>query len=434
MSMRPPRAALSAAPGLFLASLLLPSSLAASGFSIYEQGGRGMGFSGAYTALADDPSAIFHNPAGIAFLKGKQIYLGGTLAAPRSRFTGDDPFPGAGTREEQDVGVIPVPTLYYTQKVRDRLVLGVGLDAPFGFKTQWANPKTYSGRFISLEADLKSFSLNPTVAYKLADRLSIGGGLDFRLSKVKLRRRVPGVNPFTQTVIDVAEVQLESGWATGWGFNVGLLGKPSENLSIGLAYRHKVTVDYTGDAAFTPIPTGNAQVDAAAAAALPAGRPGITTAITFPASFSGGAAYHWEQWTLAADAVWFQWSTFGRLQLDFERGSGVASQTIVEDYQNIWQFRVGLERRLNDRWALRGGYHFDQTPVPAPSVSPLLPDQDRHGFSLGGSWTEGRLRIDAGAWYLRLSPRSTEGLNRDRYNGTYDNSAFTVGVSLGYVF
>jgi len=434
MSMRLPRAVLFAGPAFLLAFALRPSSLAASGFSIYEQGGKGMGFSGAYTALADDPSAIFHNPAGIAFLKGSQIYLGATVVAPRSHFTGDDPFPGAGTREEQDVGVIPVPTFYYTQKVRDRLVLGLGVDSPFGLKTQWANPKTYSGRFISLEADLKSFSLNPTVAYKLADRLSVGGGIDFRLSKVKLRRRVPSVNPFTQTVIDVAEVQLESGWSSGLGFNLGLLAKPSESLSVGLAYRHKVTIDYTGDAAFTLIPTGNAQVDAAAAAALPPGRPGLTTAITFPASFSGGAAYQWEKWTVAADAVWFQWSTFDRLQLDFEQGSGLASQTIVEDYQNIWQFRVGIERRLNERWALRGGYHFDNTPVPAASVSPLLPDQDRHGFSLGGSWTEGRLRIDAGAWYLRLSPRSTEGLNRDRYDGTYENSAFTVGVSLGYSF
>ena len=111
-----------------------------------------------------------------------------------------------------------------------------------------------------------------------------------------------------------------------------------------------------------------------------------------------------------------------------------ASQTIREDYSSIWQFRVGLERRLNDTWAIRGGYHFDNTPVPAISVTPLLPDQDRHGFALGGSWTGGRLRLDAGAWYLHLSPRSSEGLNRDHYNGTYDNSAVTFGLSLGYSF
>jgi long-chain fatty acid transport protein len=430
----PMRICARAAAAALLLAFFRPPCLSASGFSIYEQGGRGMGFSGAYTALSDDPSAIFHNAAGIAFLRGKQIYLGGTVVAPRSNFTGDDPFPGARNRERQNAGLIPVPTFYYTQKLRDRLVVGFGVDSPYGLRTEWDHPNTYSGRFISLAADLKSFSLNPTIAYKLADRLSIGGGLDFRLSKVTLVRRVPSVNPFTQKVIDVAEVQLESNWNHGLGFNVGLLAKPTENLSLGLAYRHKVTVDYVGSAAFTQIPTGNAQLDAAAAAALPAGRPALTTSITFPAILNGGAAYHWEKWTLSADVVWFQWSTFDQLRLSFEPGSGVASQTIPEDYSSIWQFRVGLERRLNDTWAIRGGYHFDNTPVPAASVTPLLPDQDRHGFALGGSWTGGRLRLDAGAWYLHLSPRSTEGLNRDHYNGTYDNSAFTFGLSLGYSF
>jgi len=313
-------------------------------------------------------------------------------------------------------------------------VLGIGVYSPFGLKTQWADPDSFSGRFISLEADLKSISVNPTVAYKLADRLSVGGGLDLRLSKVKLRRRVPSINPFTQKVIDVAEAELESDYASGLGFNLGLLAKPSEALSLGLAYRHKVTVDYQGGARFTLIPTGDSQLDAIAAASIPSGRPGLTTSITFPAILSGGAAYHLEKWTVAADVVWFQWSTFDRLELDFEQGTGLAPLVIEEDYASIWQFRVGLERRLSQRWAVRGGYHFDDTPVPTASMSPLLPDQDRHGFSVGGSWTGGRLRIDAGAWYLRLAPRSTEGLSRDRYDGTYDNSAVTFGLSVGYTF
>ncbi|HSB62324.1 MAG TPA: outer membrane protein transport protein [Vicinamibacteria bacterium] len=419
---------------LFLAVLLLPPSVAASGFSIYEQGGRGMGFAGAFTALSDDPSAIFHNAAGVAFLKGRQVYLGSTLVGPKSRFEGDDPFPGAGTRERQDVGILPVPTLYYAQRLRERLVLGIGVHSPFGLKTQWADPDSFSGRFISLEADLKSFSVNPTVAYKLADRLSVGGGLDLRLSKVKLRRRVPSINPFTQKVIDVAEAELESDYGHGLGFNLGVLAKPSEKVSLGIAYRHKVTVDYQGGARFTLIPTGNSQLDALAAASIPSGRPGLTTSITFPAILSGGAAYQLERWTVAADVVWFQWSTFDRLELDFEQGTGLAPLVIEEDYANIWQFRVGLERRLGARWAVRGGYHFDDTPVPTASMSPLLPDQDRHGFSVGGSWTGGRLRLDAGAWYLHLAPRSTEGLSRDRYDGTYDNSALTFGLSVGYSF
>src|SRR5215468_7489467 len=92
---------------LFALALLLPASRAfAAGFSIFEQGARGMGFAGAFTAQANDPSAIFHNPAGIAFLKGKQIYLGATLIHPSSDFTGADPFPGASVTEKGDVGLL----------------------------------------------------------------------------------------------------------------------------------------------------------------------------------------------------------------------------------------------------------------------------------------------------------------------------------------
>src|SRR5687768_5947056 len=153
----------------------------AGGLALFEQGARGMGFAGAFTAQADDPSAIFHNPAGLAFLKGKQAYVGGTAVRPSTDFVGAAPFPGEGTAESGDVGVLPVPALYYSQPFSDRLAIGVGVHTPYGLKTAWASPGTYSGRFISQEATLSGVSINPTLAYKLADRLSIGAGLDVRL-------------------------------------------------------------------------------------------------------------------------------------------------------------------------------------------------------------------------------------------------------------
>ena len=425
-------AARSAAAVLSLA--FLPTISSASGFSVYEQGGRAMGFAGAHTAITDDPSAIFHNAAGIAFLDGTRFYAGGTLVAPESSFAGADPFPGAGVLENQDTGVIPVPALYFTRDARSSVVWGVGVYTPFGLRTQWANPDTFTGRHISLEADLKGVAINPTVAVKLANRLSVGAGLDVRVAKVKLRRRVPFTNPFTQQVMDIAEATLESGYDSGVGFNVGLVAKPTDELSLGLSYRHRVTVDFAGDAAFDRIPTGIPQLDQAVAAnPLLQGRPALGTSITFPGILAGGVAYDWERWTVSADAVWFNWATFDRLELTFPERPQL-DQTVIEDYRNIWQFRAGAERRLGEHWAVRGGYHYDQTPVPVESVSPLLPDQDRHGVALGGSWLRERWRVDAGLWYLFLSPRSTEGRSRDHYNGSYDNSALTFGLSFGYRF
>jgi long-chain fatty acid transport protein len=421
------------AAALATAGILGPAPAHAAGFAIFEQGARAMGFGGAFTAQADDPSAIFHNAAGIAFLKGKQFYLGGTLIHPSSTFTGADPFPGASVTEKGDTGLLIPPAAYYTQQFSERLVFGIGLHTPFGLKTAWANPDLFSGRFISQSADLRSFSVNPTVGYKLADRFAIGLGLDVRFSSVSLQRRVPIINPFTQRVTDAATVDLESNRDVGFGFNVGALARISDSLSAGVHYRHKVSASYDGAATFTRLPSGNTQLDASLAARLPQGSQPVTTGIDFPGFLSGGVAWRAGEWTFAADANWYQWSKFSRLRIVFTERPDL-SEDIVEDYKNSWQYRMGLERRIGERFEVRGGYFFDQSPAPAESVSPLLPDADRNGFALGGTWKSGRFHVDGAMWYVLSAARSTEGSNRDQFNGTYKSNALTLGIFLGYSF
>jgi long-chain fatty acid transport protein len=416
-----------------MACTLAPASADAAGFAIFEQGARGMGFAGAFTAQANDPSAIFHNAAGIAFLKGKQLYLGGTLIHPTSTFTGADPFPGANVTETGDGGLFLPPAAYYTHQFSERLVLGVGLHTPFGLTTQWSNPDTYSGRFIAQRADLRGFSVNPTVGYRMADRLSLGLGLDVRLSSVALRRRVPVVNPFTQRVIDAAEVDLESDTDVGFGFNAGALAKLSDTLSVGVHYRHKVKARHGAAATFTQLPTGNAQLDTRLTAVLPSGSQPVATGIDFPGFLSAGMAWSPGEWTFEGDVNWYQWSTFRRLTIEFTERPEL-TENIVEDYRNTLQYRFGVERRIGDRYAVRGGYFFDQTPAPTESISPLLPDADRHGVALGGTWKRGRFHVDAAMWYVHSPSRSTDGLSRDQYDGTYKGRAVTLGISLGYSF
>jgi long-chain fatty acid transport protein len=412
----------------------IPSAPArAAGFAIFEQGARGMGFAGAFTAQANDPSAIFHNAAGIAFLKGHQLYLGATFIHPSSTFTGADPFPGATVTEKGDVGVLVPPALYYTHQFTERMVLGLGVHTPFGLTTTWASPDTFSGRFLSQKAELKDFSINPTIAYKLADRLAIGGGPDIRVSWVSLKRRVAVINPFTQKVADAASVQLDSDKKVSVGFNVGLLAKISDTLSAGVHYRHKVNTGYTGAATFTQVPTGNTQFDTLLTARLPSGSQAVTTGIDFPAIVTSGVAWAPGDWTFEADVDWYQWSTFNRLRISFTDRPEL-SEDVVEDYVNRFQYRFGLERRMGERYAVRGGYFFDQSPAPAASISPLLPDADRHGFALGGTWKSGQFHVDAAAWFLLSPSRSTDGEQRDQYNGTYKSHAVTLGIFLGYSF
>jgi long-chain fatty acid transport protein len=405
----------------------------AAGFAIFEQGSKAMGFAGAFTAQADDPSAIFHNVAGIGFLKGSQVAVGGTLIHPSSTFQGSDPFPGSTVTEKGDVGLLPPPHAYFTHQFTESLVLGVGVNVPFGLKTQWANPETYSGRFISQMAELRGYSVNPAVGYRVADRFAVGGGLDLRLSKVRLERRVPVINPFTFRATDAADVSLTSGYEKGIGFNLGVLAKPSDNLSVGAQYRHQVKIDYAGSALFTPVPTGSAQLDVRVAAALPSGSQAVATSISFPAILTTGVAYTWGDWTFAGDIDWYQWSSFDRINLDFAERNDL-DQTIVEEWSNTLQFRVGAERRLSERLAVRGGYFFDDSPSPSESVSPLLPDANRHGIAVGGTFGSPRLHLDAASWYVFSPARDTLGLNREDYNGVYKSRALTLGVTVGYVF
>src|SRR5262245_38129762 len=146
--------------------LLAAQRSEAAGFAIFEQGARAMGFAGAYTAQSKDGSAIFHNAAGIAFLKDKQIYFGGTLIHATAELTGAEPFPGSSITEHGDVGILVPPTFYYTHPFSETLAFGIGIHAPFGLQTRWENPDNFSGRYISTKADLKTFAINPTVSFK----------------------------------------------------------------------------------------------------------------------------------------------------------------------------------------------------------------------------------------------------------------------------
>jgi long-chain fatty acid transport protein len=430
---RPFRGGPAAAALCTLALSLVPLPLRAAGFALFEHGAKGMGFAGAFTAQASDPSAIFHNPAGIAFLRGKQFYLGDTAVMPKWSFEGANPFPGAGVSESGATNVLLPPAAYYTQAFSPRVAFGIGVFVPFGLKTEWANPEQFSGRYISQKASLGGFAVNPTVAVKLADRLAVGAGLDVRLSTVTLDRHVPVINPFTQKPVDAAAEQLDAGTNVGIGFDVGVLAKVSDSISVGASYRHQVKVDYTGTASFTPIPTGNAQLDARVQSVLPSQSLALNSSITFPAFASGGVAYHRGDWVFEADVNWYRWSSFTAIPVTFPDRPDL-SGAITEDYSNSFQYRFGLEKTLNDAWTVRGGYFWDETPAPPASVSPLLPDADRNGFCLGGTWKSGSLRLDAASWFVLARDRSTAGLSRDRFEGTYKSHAFTLGVFLGYSF
>jgi long-chain fatty acid transport protein len=417
---------------LALPLLAFPAAVQASGFAVESQGARAMGFAGAYVAQAADPSAIFYNAAGIGFLKGKQLYVAGAFASLSTDFTGEGPFPAAGTLEKSDRGLAVLPALYYSQQVGERMVIGLGVSRPFGVRSKWANPDTFTGRHICLECQISSWSINPTVAYKVADRFSVGAGLDVRLSKLELTRRLTAdPNPFPVPT-DVAELTLESGTETGIGFNVGLLASPTESLSFGLAYRHEVAIDHAAQADFVQILTGTQEVDDAVTAALPASQPS-TVSFTYPGSIAAGVAFRRGNWTIEADVQLMLWSSFDEVALAFANSPAFDS-ALPQDWESTWRGALGVEYLIGDDWEVRGGFGYDRSPAPTETISPFIPDADRYTFGAGGTWKYERLRLDFHVRYVAFRTSSTLGTSRYGYDGSYETGGLQAGASLGYRF
>jgi long-chain fatty acid transport protein len=157
----------------------------AAGFSIFEQGTKAMGMAGAFTAQADDPSALFYNAGGLAFVDHQEFSVGDTyIHATKAEFEGDNPFPGVGYRAEQKKLSEFPPHAYWVRPINSTWKIGVGLTTPFGLTTEWEKPAEFAGRFLSTKAALRAFDLNPTIGWQVTPNFGIGIGAIARISDV----------------------------------------------------------------------------------------------------------------------------------------------------------------------------------------------------------------------------------------------------------
>jgi len=416
---------------LGVAAAVAPVS--AAGFGIFEQGTRAMGMAGAFTAQADDPSALWHNAGGLAFFDETDFAAGFTyIMSSEADFQGADPFPGTSASAEQEPLSEFIPHAYWMQPINDQWKFGLGVYAPFGLTTEWKDPETFPGRYISTLASLRAIDLNPTIGWKVTDRFGLGFGVVARFSDVELNRFVPFQNPFTGGILDAGTVELTSDFEPGYGFNLGLLHRYNESFSWGLSYRSKIKVEYGGTARFTQISTGIPPLDAAIARVIPFNQDlGVDTEIEFPDMASLGFMVALSANTrLEADINWTGWSSFDELPIVFTDVPPLSS-TIPENWDDAMNYRLGLRWMSAGGSEWRFGYVFDETPQPDEAVSPLLPDADRNGFTIGWGTQFTKTSLDVAAMYLPFDERSTS-TNTNGFNGTYNTTAWLFGITLGF--
>ncbi|MGH7229864.1 MAG: OmpP1/FadL family transporter [Nitrospiraceae bacterium] len=376
--------------GVLLSVSAWSQSVDAASFRILDQGAAAAGQSDAFTAQADDPSAVYYNPAGMTQLSGVQTYIGTTLIGGHTSFTSPS---GATARGDfgGSVAYPPPSNLYVTANLKDlgvtapflsRMAVGVGLNFPFGTKFRWPENGPFATAVTT--AALPLLDIKPTVAYKVTDRFSVGLGMDIYtfsslIGESHYETRLiggPALGPLNGAQLEI------NGKDTALGFNVSLMYTPCVNAdgkpvcSIGFIYRSQATLQLDGEFRAN----GGLVADA-------------STTLVLPQVYTGGIAL-WpvrdrdHEWKLEVDVDYTGWKSIRNL--DVHTSSAFGTIPFPQNYRSGYTVMIGTEykwlhpeRLPNWEIALRGGYWHSQTPTPDFSFNPAVPDADNHSISIG---------------------------------------------------
>ena len=404
-----------------------------AGFSIFEQGAKATGMGGAFAATADDPSAIFYNPAGLAQQRSLTVLGGATFINFTNEFVGDPNSEfTSGVEGKYNRHTFVPPNVYATIPIGNNLTIGLGAFSAWGLRTDWHDP--WAGRFISRDADLKTMSFEPAIAWQSTDgKIAIGGGIEYRRGRVILNANRGTLNPFNGRFVDVSNTRLESEYANDYSYNAGFLWK-TDRFRFGASYRTDMDLEFKGKADFTQISTGNTQLDALVASQLPPDQTISGTTLPFPSITAVGVAFKpADNWDVELDVTHMTWSRFKELTVHFDVTPS-ASFTRPQNWDDSSCYRLGANIKATSDWDVRLGVLYDQNPQPTEAVGPLLPDSDRIGATFGAGYHHGPFIVDAAAFILHFKDRSTNGVNADGFNGTYQTDAVLWSFNVGYRF
>ena len=418
-----------------LLSLAFAGSAQAAGFQLQNQNASGtsVAFAGA-AAVAEDASTIFFNPAGMTYLpQGHSISLGGTAINRSVKFndTGTsrmpviNPLTGAPTGAFHPLGdnggngggTGLAPGMYYSYSVSDALRVGLGFSVTYGSETEYN--ENFAGRFSGRYTSIHQLNLNPSVAYKVNDKVSVGFGLNYAKSEIEFRQNAPFVG---------APLGMLKGDDTAWGWNAGAMFQLSPQTRLGLSYRSTIKFDLEGKQTI--------------AAPLNVDR-GITAKLETPDTFSLALSQKiGDRLELLADATWNGWSSLKALEPMV--GSARATAPLRYNFKDTWRFGLGAKYQLNDAWNLRAGIAFDQTPVPdEASRTMTVPDSDRTWLAFGARWKMNpNTSIDMGYAHIffqdvktaRAVMNTTETATLQTVRGDFKTHAHLFSVQMNYHF
>jgi len=431
-----------------LLSMAFSGVASAAGFQLLEQNASGLGnaYAGS-AAVAENASTIYYNPAGMTQLQAREVSLGGTIVKTNFEFSNSGSSVGAlGTSGDGGNGgtIGLIPNAYMSWALSKDLYLGFGIGAPFGLKTEYDNP--WKGAAHSISFEIKTINLNPSIAWRATDWVSLGFGLNWQKVDAKyVRSAAVSTGGLRDSTVTLNLTDDSWGWNTGALFNLG----PS--TKVGVSYRSAVKYETTGDISINS--NGSAAANATTSALRAGGGASDAKAsIKMPDTLIISATQKLnEQWELLGDISWTGWSSIPKV--DIMRTSGVLNgreaQVLDTDFRDTWRFAVGANYKVNDAWKLKMGVAYDQTPVKNPEHRlTSLPDNNRTWFSAGAQWKPSKTTaVDVGGAYLYVkdaeinnnqtpSPLTAANASSNRGNvkGTYSDSAWLLGAQFSMAF
>ena len=428
------------------------SAAHAAGFMLTEQSAGALGRAYAGVGVdGTDLSGVYYNPATMTLHPGTQIQAGFVAVGLDLAFEGSGSANGVnydGVTENGQYNTQAIPHGYISHQLNDSMWIGLAMTVPFGMGTEYDDSWELSNRGIS--AEVLTFDFNPNLAWKVSDKLSIGAGVSIQYAAADLKKRTDMSHPNLGRVSVDGEIDADS-WA--WGFNVGLMWSPLENLRFGLSYRSQVNHHADGDLEIDNPRLNGRPVDPGMVnGALPGvlGTYDASASLSAPAWAMATAAWDVnELLSLYATFRWTDWSSFEELEIDggtatipVAPGMSVSvprGDTIKNHWQDTYLFSVGADLRFTNWWTFRAGIGYETSVIDEESYrTAIIPDADRLWLALGSSFQATKnMQIDvSAAWLHGVGERDLyDAEDSNKKIGRFEDlDAYLFGVQLVYKF
>jgi long-chain fatty acid transport protein len=425
-------------------TIFFSAGACASGFALNEMSAAGVANAHAGgAAAAEDIGTLYYNPAGLTRLPGRRFMAVGSAIRPSAKFTNQGSLFVSGSNGGDAGDWALVPALYYAMELQPGLHAGVGVQSPFGLRTEYDS--NWVGRYQALKSELKSININPALAWRINDNFSIGAGVSAQYIDVTLSRALDfgsicagslGAGPCASAGL---RPQGSDGIATvdgndwGYGYNLGLLFAPDANSRFGISYRSKISHELSGNARYAKPAALPARIAAAPAFSDTSASAGID--LPESVNLSGYVDLD-SRWSVMADVNWMRWSRFKELRIRFDNGA--PDSVTPEEWRNTFRFAVALNYRYNDAWKLRAGVAYDQSPVKTEFRTPRIPDADRTWLAFGAQYRiSPRQAWDFGYAHLFVKDSTiskAEPPVGGTLIGTYNNDVNILSVQYSHAF